>query len=81
MKRLKKLLIIFFLFTMYMYILSIQSIPNNIVIFEGETLGLKTILGVKADLTEKGKEIEVLSSNQSKKINSSRKKSSKTKFI
>lgn len=81
MKRLKKLLIIFFLFTMYMYILSIQSIPNNIVIFEGETLRLKTILGVKADLTEKGKEIEVLSSNQSKKINSSRKKSSKTKFI
>ena len=81
MKRLKKLLIIFFLFTIYMYILSIQSIPNNIVIFEGETLGLKTILGVKADLTEKGKEIEVLSSNQSKKINSSRKKSSKTKFI
>ena len=64
-----------------MYILSIQSIPNNIVIFEGETLRLKTILGVKADLTEKGKEIEVLSSNQSKKINSSRKKSSKTKFI
>lgn len=81
MKRLKKLLIIFFLFTIYMYILSIQSIPNNIVIFEGETLRLKTILGVKADLTEKGKEIEVLSSNQSKKINSSRKKSSKTKFI
>ena len=81
MKRLKKLLIIFFLFTIYMYILSIQSIPNNIVIFEGETLGLKTILGVKADLNEKGKEIEVLSSNQSKKINSSRKKSSKTKFI
>lgn len=81
MKRLKKLLIIFFLFTIYIYILSIQSIPNNIVIFEGETLRLKTILGVKADLTEKGKEIEVLSSNQSKKINSSRKKSSKTKFI
>lgn len=81
MKRLKKLLIIFFLFTIYMYILSIQSIPNNIVIFEGETLRLKTILGVKADLTEKGKEIEVLSSNQSKKINSSRKKNSKTKFI
>lgn len=66
--------IIIILLTTYLYTLSIQSIPDNIVIFEGETINLKTILGIKADLTEKNKEIETISRNQIKPINTTGKK-------
>ena len=58
----------------YLYTLSIQSIPDNIVIFEGEKINLKTILGLKADLTEKDQVIETLSSNQTKTIENPGKK-------
>lgn len=66
--------IIIILLITYLYTLSIQSIPDNIVIFEGETINLKTILGIKADLTEKNKEIETISRNQTKPINTTGKK-------
>lgn len=66
--------IIIILLTTYLYILFIQSIPDNIVIFEGETINLKTILGIKADLTEKNKVIETISRNQTKPINTTGKK-------
>ena len=66
--------IIIILLTTYLYTLSIQSIPDNIVIFEGETINLKTILGIKADLTEKNKVIETISRNQTKPINTTGKK-------
>ena len=66
--------IIIILLTTYLYTISIQSIPDNIVIFEGETINLKTILGIKADLTEKNKEIETISRNQTKPINTTGKK-------
>ena len=67
-------IIIIILLTTYFYILSIQSIPDSIVIFEGETINLKTILGLKADLTEKDKVIETLSRNQTNTINTAGKK-------
>lgn len=66
--------IIIILLTTYLYTLFIQSIPDNIVIFEGETINLKTILGIKADLTEKNKVIETISRNQTKPINTTGKK-------
>ena len=66
--------IIIILLTTYLYTLFIQSIPDNIVIFEGETINLKTILGIKADLTEKNKVIETISKNQTKPINTTGKK-------
>jgi len=62
------------LLIIYLYTLSIQSIPDNIVIFEGEKINLKTILGLKADLTEKDQVIETLSSNQTKTIENPGKK-------
>lgn len=71
MKNIKKVLAIsvtIILLIIYLYTLSIQSIPDNIVIFEGEKINLKTILGLKADLTEKDQVIETLSSNQTKTI-------------
>lgn len=67
-------IIIIILLTTYFYILSIQSIPDSIVIFEGETINLKTILGLKADLTEKDKVIETLSRTQTNTINTTGKK-------
>ena len=77
MKNIKKVLAIsvtIILVIIYLYTLSIQSIPDNIVIFEGEKINLKTILGLKADLTEKDQVIETLSSNQTKTIENPGKK-------
>lgn len=72
-----KILLISILLIIYTYIVSIQSIPDNIVIFEGESISLKTMLGLKADLTEKNEIIETLSNNQTKTINNSGKKTVK----
>ena len=80
MKKYKILLapiLIILLLTVYFYTLSIQSIPDNIVIFQGESLNLKTILGLKADLTEKDEVIETLSRTQTNTINTTGKKTVK----
>ena len=45
-KTVKKLLLVFFLMLMYVYILSIESIPNKLVIFEGENINIRTLLGL-----------------------------------
>lgn len=76
-KIIKKIIIIILLFIFYTYVVAIQSIPDNIVIFEGESVNLKTILGLKADLTEKNEVIETLSSNQTNIINDAGKKTVK----
>lgn len=72
-----KILLIFILLIIYTYIISIQSIPDNIVIFEGESISIKKMLGLKANLTEKNEIIETLSNNQTKTINNSGKKTVK----
>ena len=50
-KKITKLLLVFFLMIIYAYTLAIESIPNHLVIFEGENIHLKTLLGmeIKAD--------------------------------
>lgn len=63
-KAIWKILLISILLIIYTYIVSIQAIPDNIVIFEGETLNLKTMLGLKAHITEEDEVIETLSNNQ-----------------
>ena len=72
-----KILLVFLLIIIYTYIISIQSIPENIVIFEGESIKLKTMLGLKADLTEKNQVLETLSSNQTNIIDDSGRKTVK----
>ena len=72
-----KILLILLLVVIYIYIVSIQSIPDNIVIFQGESINLKTMLGLRAYLTEKDEVVETLSSNQTKTINTSGKKTIK----
>ena len=42
-----KLIIIFFLLILYMYIIVITNIPDNMIIFEGETIKVNSLLGFK----------------------------------
>ena len=72
-----RIFIIFILLIIYTYIAYFQAIPDNIVIFEGESVNLKTMLGLKADLTEKNEVIETLSRNQTNIINDAGKKTVK----
>ena len=43
---LKKFILIFFLLIVLVYATNITSIPNQIILFEGESLNIQTILGV-----------------------------------
>lgn len=47
MKKLKPILLIFFLLIIYIYTCNIAFLPNNIIIFQGEELNIKTIYGLK----------------------------------
>ena len=46
MKRLSKIFIISFLLLLLMYVSNITSIPENIVLFQGEGYSVKTLLGI-----------------------------------
>ena len=46
MKTLKKLILIFVLFFVYSYIVSIDNIPENIIIFKGEDINIDTLWGI-----------------------------------
>lgn len=73
-----KILIILLLLIFYIYISSIQSIPDNIVIFEGESISLKTIFGLSAYITTENEEIiDTISYNETNKINNTGKKTIK----
>ena len=65
----KKILIISLLIVIYIYVVAIQALPDSIVVFEGESFELKTMLGLKVNLTEQNKVIETLSNNQINTIN------------
>ena len=47
MRRLKTSLLILILFIVYVYVCNITLLPNNIIIFQGEELNLKTAYGLK----------------------------------
>ena len=42
----KRLLLVFLLLLIYCYILAINSVPSELVIFEGENITMKTLLGI-----------------------------------
>ena len=46
MKKIKLILFILFLLVIYIYVSSITMIPEHIIIFEGESLNIHTLLGV-----------------------------------
>ncbi len=45
-KTIKRLLLVFFLMVIYAYVLAIENIPHHLVIFEGENIIMKTMLGM-----------------------------------
>ena len=53
LKRLiKKLLLVFFLLIMYSYTLVITNLPDELVVFEGEAIFMKTLLGLNIKLND-----------------------------
>ena len=65
-KNLLKILLVFFIFSIFIYVLAISSIPEKVVIFEGEEINLKTIIGL--DIS-KINTVETSSSNNKKTLN------------
>lgn len=63
-KILKKLLLVFFLIVIYSYVLAIENVPNEMVLFEGENAYIKTLLGLT--ITNKTDVIETASNNGNK---------------
>lgn len=70
--------IILLLILIYSYTLAIEQIPDNIIIFEGETIKVNNILGFSLNLD--GETIET-SASSSKKINDVGKKKMKVNLF
>lgn len=51
-KIIKKLLLVFFLLIIYSYTLVITNLPDELVVFEGETIFMKTLLGLNIKLND-----------------------------
>lgn len=65
-KKTKSLILLTFLIIIYMYTLVITSIPGKMVVFEGEKITIKTLLGL--NLMEKGESMTVSSNVNNSKI-------------
>ena len=65
-KTITKLLLVFFLMVIYAYTLSIENIPNNLVIFEGENIAMKTLLGISVKVNSET--METASSSNSNTV-------------
>ena len=67
MKKFLKIFIVIFLIFIYVYVCNISNIPENIVLFEGESLNLKIAKGL--NLSEKNSyDVKLASSNLNSKI-------------
>lgn len=64
-KKITKLFLVFFLMVIYAYTLAIENLPDNLVIFEGENILLKTLLGMQIDT----KTLETASNTNQNTIN------------
>lgn len=65
MKNLKKILLILILFVILLYVSNISSIPNNLILMQGEHLNVKTLLGLSiSDIN--GETIEAVNSDDTK---------------
>ena len=62
MKKISRIAILFFLLIVYIYSLAITAIPDNYVLFEGERVNIKTILGINLETNEEYKTILTSSS-------------------
>lgn len=65
-KNIKRICIITILIIIYSYALSIINIPDNIVILEGETIKINTLLGFEVNLNNNEESVETSSANNNK---------------
>lgn len=65
MKNAKKILLILILFIILLYVTNISSIPNSVILMEGEELKLKTMLGLSFS-NNNGETIEAVNSESEK---------------
>ncbi len=65
-KFIKMLLLVFFLLILYIYTYIIQTIPKEIVLFEGENISIKNIIGI--NYKNSNYEVIETSSNNGNKI-------------
>lgn len=68
-KILKKVPILLILLIIYIYLLAIDAVPDNIVAFEGETLSVNTLLGFSLNLNEQSKTLETSAPTGTKTLN------------
>lgn len=66
-KKTISLILLIFLIIIYMYALVITSMPNKMVVFEGEEINIKTLLGL--NLMEKNESMMVSANAKNQKIN------------
>ena len=66
-KKIISLILLTFLIIIYMYTLVITAIPDKMVIFEGEEINAKTLLGL--DLMEKNESMMVSANVNNQKMN------------
>ena len=69
MKKFKKSILLITLLVIYTYIIAIQHIPSNIVVFEGETLSLNTLLGITLNLENEDGTVQAVSNVNNTAIN------------
>lgn len=67
------LVLIILLLIIYVYTLYFQFIPDNIVMFEGETLSFKNFFGLNTSLIDDDKVVQVSSNNNDKILDSGKK--------
>ncbi len=65
MKNFKKFLLILTLLVILVYVTNITSIPNNLILLQGENLNIKTLLGLSINYDD-GKAIEAVNSEDNK---------------
>ena len=62
MKKFYKISILIVLFFIYIYVLAIDAIPDNLILFEGENLNIKTFLGLNIEQNKYYETIQTSSS-------------------
>ena len=70
-KTLKKIIALSIIITIYIYVLVITNYPDSLIIMEGESINLKTILGININLLNGSEVIEVSSNNSQTTVNES----------
>lgn len=66
-KALAKFIIIIVLMIIYIYAVAIDNLPNNLVIFEGESVSVNSLLGFKIYSTNDDESVETVANNQNEK--------------